>query len=503
MRILAWVSLAVLIGSYICIPVGDPDLWWHIVVGRWILAHREVPRVDYWNLFAAGNPWNAYSWSNEVVYAWVDRLAGGKGLAVLQLLLAIVLAGAFQFLLGRCARNYFVGALLGAYTAVACFAHFSLRPQTFVWILFLGAITVADSIARHGLTTGRAITLLLLGMLWANTHLTSIFGLVAVLLWVLEVEDSKPMWRRAIVAALCFVCGTMLTPYCGGEWMTLLQKSGHTVQFGSIDEFKPAHILQFSTVFMLLQLVLLVVIGFQERRVPAWSRCALAGGMILAGLTAVKFLPFASIALSALLAERWRSGRELETQWGNITGGLRELQASFCRLGAQTVGALAFFLGCLAFVNISRVVSEPLDRRLVPKAAVDFIEAKGLSHPVLNEFGSGGYLLYRYSKPDGEPRFKVPIDGRTNVNDPRIWKLYDAAFFGRENWNDYVAAVKPETIMWSQESPLVSILLASESWCRVFTSGSATHEYSLFISREEFDRRPGEFVSSDCAVNSR
>jgi len=498
MKVLAWLSLAVLVGSYICIPVGDPDLWWHIVVGRWILAHGQVPRVDYWNLFAVGQPWNAYSWSNEVVYAWLDRLAGGTGLAVLQLLLAIALAGSFQALLGRCANNNFVGAVLGAYTAIACFAHFSLRPQTVVWILFLGVITVADAVARRGLTKTRGLLLCLIGMVWANTHLTAILGLFAVFLWTLKIESSKPMWRTATIAALCFVFGSILTPYHGGEWMTLLQKSGHTMQFSSIDEFKPAHILQYSTVFMLLQLVLLVVISFQDARVPVWNRCALVSGMILAGLTAVKFLPFACIALSALLADCWQSTSESQKKLGNITIAIRDLCTLFCRLGGKTWGSLAFFLGCLAFGQVSRLVSEPLDKKLVPKEAVDFIEAKGLAHPILNEFGSGGYLLYRYSKPDGEPRFQVPIDGRTNVNDPRIWRLYSAAFFGAENWNDYVSAVRPRTIMWSQGSPLTSILLASNSWCRVFTSGSSKYDYSVFISRQDFDARSGDFISSDC-----
>lgn len=501
MKIVAWLSLAVLIGTYICIPVGDPDLWWHITVGRWIIAHHTVPRVDYWNLFAAGHPWMAYSWSNEVVYALVDSLWGGEGLARLQLALAIILALSMQYLLGLCAGSQFIGALLGAYTTVACYAHFSLRPQTVVWILFLAAITLADRVTSHTNVRRNTVLLLLIGMVWANTHLTAVLGLAAVFLWALQTDSGDVSWKRACGASLAFALGTLITPYYGGEWLTFLQKSGHTIQFNSIDEFKPAHILQFSTGFIVLQLVLLLTLSFQRRRLPPLSRLVLVGGMVLAGLTAVKFLPFAAVVLSAMLAVWWRESnaseyaKELSRDLGRA---IFHLDGMFKKLSLQTVGALAFFTASLAIVNVVHLIRVPLNHGLVPQTAVDFIEQKGLGHPILNEFGTGGYLLYRFSLPDGTPKYKVPIDGRTNVNSPAIWRLYDDAFFGRETWQEYVRAVQPQTILWRQESPLVALLIESDQWCRVFQSGGTRADYSVFISRQEFEKRRGELVAPDC-----
>ncbi len=501
MRIIAWLSLAVLIGTYICIPVGDPDLWWHITVGRWIVAHHAVPRIDYWNLFAAGRPWMAYSWSNEVVYALVDSLWGGDGVARLQLALAIILALSMQYLLGICAGSHFIGALLGAYTTIACYAHFSLRPQTVVWILFLAAITLADRVNTHTNARRNVVLLCLVGMVWANTHLTVILGLAAVFLWTLQTDSGEVSLKRAVGASLAFTVGTLITPYYGAEWLTFLQKSGHTLQFSSIDEFKPAHILQFSTGFIVLQLFLFLALLFQGRRLPPLSRSILAVGMVLAGLTAVKFLPFAAVILSAMLAVWWRESSASEYTKelsGHLGRAVFQLEGGFKKLRLQTVGAIAFFTSSLAIVNVSHLIRAPLNRGLVPQTAVDFIEQKGLGHPVLNEFGTGGYLLYRFSSPDGNPTHKVPIDGRTNVNSPAIWRLYDDAFFGRETWQEYIRAVQPQTILWRQESPFVSLLVESDQWCRVFQSGVTRRDYSVFISRQEFERRKGEFVAPDC-----
>ena len=66
MKLVLYFCTLFLIATYVCTPIVDPDLWWHIVVGRWILAEKAVPTQDYWNLFGYGKPWIAYSWFSEV-----------------------------------------------------------------------------------------------------------------------------------------------------------------------------------------------------------------------------------------------------------------------------------------------------------------------------------------------------------------------------------------------------------------------------------------------------
>lgn len=500
MRILLWIALSILIGSYICIPVSDPDLWWHIVVGRWIIAHKSVPYVDYWNMFAAGHPWRAYSWSHEIIYALVDRFYGEQGLAIAQMIFAIVMVVTYQYLFGKVARNHCVGAVLGAYTAIACFAHFSLRPQTFVWMLFLAALVVADDIVEKPINRGRMLVLTVVGMLWANSHLTAILGLVGIGLWALAGNQQKPDWRKAILACGSFFLGTLITPYLGGEWITFFSKSGHTFQFSSIDEFKPAHILQFSSGFVVLQVCLLTILSFQTRRLLSFGRCLLCVGMLLAGMTAVKFLPFAVISLNMALAIVWRESADVTGQpaTASLIDGFKRATIWFQGLHFKTIGALTFCVGCLGFVNIAHFVKSPIYGAIVPKKAVDFIETHNLRHPILNEFGSGGYLMYRFSAADGEPIHQVPIDGRTNVNQPAMWQSYEKAFWGREGWKEYIEKVAPKTIMWSQGSPFVTLLLDSPDWCRVFQTGPKARDYSVFILREDFEMSNNGLVSSDC-----
>jgi hypothetical protein len=145
------------------------------------------------------------------------------------------------------------------------------------------------------------------------------------------------------------------------------------------------------------------------------------------------------------------------------------------------------------------LLRKPLNTAIVPKSAIDFIEERHLPHPLLNEFSAGGYLMYRYSDASGIPRHKVAIDGRTNVNPDGIWEMYRASFTGKATWRDFIDKVQAQTIVWRQGSPMVTLLLVSPEWCRVFSSGPGDEDHAVFIRSELFQARAGEFSSTDCS----
>jgi hypothetical protein len=49
------------------LSVLDPDVWWHLKVGDWIVHHMAVPHVGILSRTAAQRPWVAYSWGYEVM----------------------------------------------------------------------------------------------------------------------------------------------------------------------------------------------------------------------------------------------------------------------------------------------------------------------------------------------------------------------------------------------------------------------------------------------------
>src|SRR5947209_10563424 len=68
LMVLAVYALPVLVAvRAVADPVFDPDIWWHLRVGQWVVEHGSVPGHDPFSLPGHDRPWVAYSWLFEVV----------------------------------------------------------------------------------------------------------------------------------------------------------------------------------------------------------------------------------------------------------------------------------------------------------------------------------------------------------------------------------------------------------------------------------------------------
>ena len=58
------IALAVYVGLFIggAVVLRDPDTFWHINIGLWMLQHGTVPRVDFYSYTMAGKPWIDTAW---------------------------------------------------------------------------------------------------------------------------------------------------------------------------------------------------------------------------------------------------------------------------------------------------------------------------------------------------------------------------------------------------------------------------------------------------------
>ncbi len=503
MLILLWILIAVLVGTNVTGPITDPDLWWHITVGRWILSHQTIPYVDYWNVFGHGLPWRAYSWSSEVLYAGVEAVWGLVGIAWLKMVVAIFVVLALQYLFSAMSGSYFLGCLLGILTTAGFANHFTLRPQLLAWVLFGSVLFLVDRCCSHKVTRSRCVLLVLLGCCWTNTHLSAIIGVIGAFLWARQDKWGEESYRRPLIVTGSFVLGTLISPYFGGEWITLFSKSDHVFQFSEIVEFGALTIKDRCAGILLIQIVLLVVLSYNNRLLPSFSRIVLALGCVLVGALIVKFIPFAVVCLSAILARWFRDyeqGPEKESSSDRILAGVKLLQTRVCSLQIKTMQAVGFFMVCLIIFNCVQFHRNPMNREMYPWNAVDFIRKKNLHFPIAHGFGQGGFMMYQFSDSDGTPIERVVIDGRTNVNPPAIWTAFQGAQYGRREWEDYLEKTKAKTVVWKESFALSSLLRLSTDWCEVVDGASNPDKFSVFISRDEFESRRDEFVSTDCGA---
>ena len=61
----------------------DPDVFWHIRTGQWILDHMQFPTVDVFSHTANGNPWVPTEWLSEIFLALAYNFGGWRALVAL------------------------------------------------------------------------------------------------------------------------------------------------------------------------------------------------------------------------------------------------------------------------------------------------------------------------------------------------------------------------------------------------------------------------------------
>src|SRR6266849_1205417 len=177
------VSLPLLVGLLVFAIVlasgatllGDPDTYWHISTGRWIMAHRAVPHADMFSYSVSGAPWVAHEWLSEVVIAAAFDGFGWAGLvAVTAFAFAAGMAILTSLLLRWLEPAY---ALLGMATAWTMGSpHLLARPHAFALpclVLWLGALL--DARERNRAPPVHAALIMLM---WANLHGSFMVGLV-------------------------------------------------------------------------------------------------------------------------------------------------------------------------------------------------------------------------------------------------------------------------------------------------------------------------------------
>lgn len=493
-------SVTLLFGSSLLKPIRDPDLWWHITSGKWILAHHSLPFTDPWGLFSKGTPWIAYSWIHEVCYAFVERYSGILGLLSLKFILGILLSFSAIYCFSRMAKDLLLGILLASSTIGISYFFFSLRPQSVSWICLLLIILGIDNNKTLKITFPLLLQISIIGILWANTHITTVFGLLICLFWPLRMDKLKPSMWFSTVVSIAFLCSTLITPYFGKEWLVFLNQSNDPFLFSSISEFQPATILQTPTAVLCCLIGFLAVLLHNNPKAFPPNRLFIVVMFTLGGLASVKFLPYAGICISALIASAWSTDPDNSKEnFGSLGTGLKIAETKMNNLSAKNQSIIFCIIFLITASNLYKSYKHPLNDSFVPVAAVDYMQKKNLPFPVANDFGDGGYLIYRYADQNGMlSTSRFPIDGRTNVAPKRLLLSAMKAYKGKSNWESYFAAVKPNTVFWRNASPLTEILKQSPSWCHIYKSNDTKDGAAIFLNRKYWEQHTSALPGITC-----
>lgn len=425
--------------------VADPDIWWHMRVGEWILQHHAVPHVEIFSRGLAGTHWLAYSWLFELLALKLFQWFGVVGIVGYSAGMVLAIAVALRHLIHRLQADFTLTALL-TFVAVWSLNHlYTPRP----WMLTILFFVLELDILMHARRTGRLRELAwlpLIFMLWANVHIEYIYGLF--LLGVAFAESAAARWRMGadtrvpLVAMggtlLACVLATLVNPFGWGIYgvvYNLMTQGGGLTQVSEMQAIPFRNITDYCFLFFALAATGALA---WRRRFPIFE-----SGLLL----------FATVMAFRSQRDAWLIAIAAATILGSLVTVRRSATAQVPRFAAACAAILAacIVLACFPLMGVSKTVLNSQISNVLPKRAVDAIRANDYPGPIFNDFNWGGYLIWALRQP-------VAIDGRTNLYGNAGMNRSIATWNAQPNWSTDPQLMSAGTVIGPVTSPLIQVL---------------------------------------------
>ncbi|MCC6863175.1 MAG: hypothetical protein IT158_31655 [Bryobacterales bacterium] len=460
----------------------EGDTGWHIRTGEWIIANRAVPQTDIFSYTRPGEPWFAWEWLWDVLFAFLHQQGGMAAVVLVSLLLLSVTSVLlFRLTLRKCGDSLL--AIVFTFVAIAGSSiHWLARPHLFTLFFILVFYYLLER-ADEG-RTRLLYWLPPIAALWTNLHGGFFVGVLlagtyaAGHLIASAVEHESDARRAALLRSVPFLlaaAGSFLASFVNPYGYQL-----HVHIYGYLTEsYHLRNIVEFLSLsfqhplarFFELMLVLGAVAAFWR----LWHK-QFTNALILLGFAHMALFSARNIPIFLLLAapEVALVVRQALThlQQASVAAWLRAAVRTFSEI-SQEFGALdrhwRLHLLSLAAVALLFLVSyapappaafrAQYDPKGYPEKALAFLRESGLERRIFTNDEWGDFLIYRLY-----PDTKVFIDGRSDFYGEKFGQKYLDTLNVKYDWESNLARYRVDTILLPCDAPLSGALKESSRW---------------------------------------
>jgi hypothetical protein len=448
----------------------DGDLPRHIAVGKVMLASHSLVRQDFFSHTAYGQPFLAYEWLSQLIFAAVYGWAGLDAVAVLT---AVFTAWAYALIAGflirrRVAVDLVLVTVIAA--AVVGMADWAARPHAFSFAASAVLLCLLEPGGRK-----RLLSFIPLFALWANLHPGFLFGLgilglatVGDLFEAIHGEDRRTWWRAARYHGAALGLGTVATLLNPNGIALHLHSLGHLGNADVIPEIMEFTSPNFHTaegvVFLgaLLLIIAAIAVGRTRLAMPTLLILLATVALSLHSRRYIALFGIVTLPLIALaLTDDWQRSVP------RVIRGPAEALAQGDRLARRGMFGLALvgMLG-LAVVNDhgsrGRYVATEFSPRVFPVDAVNFARKTGVAGNLYNEYMWGGYIALLW------PEQRVFIDGFADFYGTRIFRDHSQVTTLDGDWRDVLARWKVDLVLVESDSRVAYALAREPDWDELY-----------------------------------
>ena len=451
--------------------VRDPDLFWHLKVGDWIIEHSALPHTGILSRTAANLPWVAYSWGYEVLLSSSYSAGGLVGVGIFGVALTILVAFSLYWMLYRLSGRTWLSVILAAITCSAFLFNGMPRPMFISEMLYAVTLTLVLE-AQRSARIQTLYWLPLVFFLWVNLHIQFIYGLFAFGLFVginllqrilasLHIHPDRlqppvlPAKFLVAIFALCFAA-TLVGPNFYKPYQVILSYSKAKFAYSVISELQPLSFLGYShfaelfigaagfyfvgwrkklDLFKLTLLTFAVIVAFRTMR-DAW------------------FLCFSAAACIADYSEEAPTVEPATKLWRDRA------------IVIVAVLAILFVAAPATDFNM-----RTLDRSIsadYPVNAINFLRRNPVPGPLYNNLTWGGFLMWYL------PELPVAIDGRNDLYGDDLDKLFYESESGFPSYATDPYLDESGVVILDSNVPLAKLLTIDPRFSMLYHDDIAT-----------------------------
>jgi hypothetical protein len=498
------VAALVAVGTVICRRVGDPDFFWHLMTGQWMLDHGQLPAHELFTYTVPDHTWVDQEWGNELILALLYR--GGGMLAESLFYTAVTWLG-FWWIWRRIGMERVpagiaaVALLIGAAAGVVAWGP---RSQM---ISFTGTCLTLLWVEAYLRDRHRHLYWLpLVVAFWANLHGGFIYGLAVVglaavsetVLWLASRRDpahrhrAVRLWEVLGASAVA----ALVNPHTWHVYgVTLYIELSH-VQQTFIAEWQTPSFHNPEELGLELML-LLTLVAMAVRRQRLWD--------VLTGMFAV-YLALAAERNAAEAAAlgvpllAWAGAAAWEgSRWQDrLAAAVRRRPGDWTALtGLVCLAVVVATGGVMADTLSSQAASTNAN---FPVAAADCLAANpDVGTRMLNAYDWGGYLIYAFStSPADTPAAnrRVFVYGEATLMGNALVQEISDVENAMPDWQKILAENGVNYVIERPDSALTMALSVDPAWQVVYDDGFAV----ITVKRSILAQTPWSYSAPACSA---
>ena len=456
--------------------LSDPDFWWHLKTGEYIVKTLRFPRVDFYSFTLPGKPWVAHEWLSEVIFYLVYSRVGPYALIFIFTALIVL---AFGIVFRRLAVHPFIKAfamLLGVWSILPTIG---VRPRTLTFLFAAIYLALLRRFVREH-ETKSIWWLAPIMVIWVNLHAGYLIGLVLIGVTIVGLvldtwaagETLTTQWPRLKTLAFVFLACLLavnLNPQGPRIFIFPFEFFLSPVQQDMVVDWLSPNFHQ-QELLPLAALILgtMAVLALSPKR-PRASEVLLFLCTLYAMLKSGRHMDIFALVATPLFAQYLQNWVET-TSFAKVFGPAKPTAPGDGRRAIIFNLMLLVPVVACAFKLKSEIYSPPVQKKLnVPVNAVAYVKENQITGNTITDPNIwGGYLIWAL------PSNPVYIDGRIDMYGDQFAKDYIQMSSGITRWQEPFEKYRVQVAILKANSVLGLQLAESPQWQQVYQDDFAT-----------------------------